>query len=353
MALGLLLLFVAAHPSHAQPLPDSVMIAHFVDVGQASAVLLEFSCGALMIDAGAQDDDDVERLLGYVENFFADRPHLENTLHTLFVTHNHVDHTRALADVADAVNVRTVIEHGKRGGSGDIGDRDVLQIIRDRPNGVNVIDVDQSEVVGGLSNAEIDPLDCAGTDPAVQILWADLEQNPGWPADEFRDKNNHSLVIRLDFGESSFLFTGDLEQPGIEELLHAYEDTDALDVDVYHVGHHGSANATTWDFLEAMDWLEIAVISMGPCNRNVGLFNAYRFGHPRDAIVDMLRTPVTRRRSTPKSVPTAHGVSNFTRRTVRDAIYATGWDGTVKIRATSGGKYRVTVENQDAPAECG
>ena len=34
---------------------DNVMVAHYIDVGQANATLLEFSCGAVLIDAGAQD----------------------------------------------------------------------------------------------------------------------------------------------------------------------------------------------------------------------------------------------------------------------------------------------------------
>jgi hypothetical protein len=39
--------------------------------------------------------------------------------------------------------------------------------------------------------------------------------NPGWSHEDFDNKNNHSIVIRLDFGKASFLFTGDLEKPAI------------------------------------------------------------------------------------------------------------------------------------------
>jgi beta-lactamase superfamily II metal-dependent hydrolase len=39
--------------SFSQMLPENEMRAHYVNVGQANATLLEFSCGAILIDAGA------------------------------------------------------------------------------------------------------------------------------------------------------------------------------------------------------------------------------------------------------------------------------------------------------------
>jgi len=41
------------------------------------------------------------------------------------------------------------------------------------------------------------------------------DDNPGWSYEDFDNKNNHSIVIRVDFGKASFLFTGDLEKPAI------------------------------------------------------------------------------------------------------------------------------------------
>lgn len=349
------MLFACMTPAYAQQISDTLMVAHFIDVGQASSVLLEFSCGAVMIDAGAQDSSDSQALVDYLTRFFDRRTDLNNTIATLFITHNHVDHTRALGDVADAFTITNIIEHGKRGTSAsDPGDRPLTRLIAAQAtNRVNFIDLDQADVAGGFSSSEVDPVSCSGTNPEITVLRADLDQNPGWSNEAYKNKNNHSLVIRLDFGDASFLFTGDLQEEGIAELLHDYDQTTQLDVDVLHVGHHGSHNATTWELVEAVDWPEIAVISMDACNRNVGQFNAYQFGHPRADIIDILRSTVTRRRSSPKTVRIAGGARQFHSFTMRKAIYATGWDGTVTVRATKGGLYRVNVENSSAPTRCG
>lgn len=52
---------------------------------------------------------------------------------------------------------------------------------------------------------------------------------------------------------------------------------------------------------------------------------------------------ITRSR-TPKDVHIAWSTRRFARRRMRDAIFATGWDGTVKVRATAQGSFRVTTE---------
>jgi beta-lactamase superfamily II metal-dependent hydrolase len=62
---------LSALPALSQPAPS--MTAHFIDVGQAHATLLEFSCGAMLIDVGAQDDDHEQALIDYLEQFFARR----------------------------------------------------------------------------------------------------------------------------------------------------------------------------------------------------------------------------------------------------------------------------------------
>ena len=352
VTLGLVIL--SAEPGHGQ-LPDNVMNAHFIDVGQGDATLLEFSCGLVLIDAGGQANSDSDALVQYLRTVFASRPDLSETIETVFITHNHVDHTRSVDEVLAAFTVRHVVENGMRGSSRDPGDATLRRMESDMAAGrltLTHLDVDDADVVAdfGLATVEIDPVECAGTNPTITVLSADLAEDPGWGSSEFRDKNNHSLVIRVDFGAASFLFTGDLEEPAIETLVVFYEDTPMLDADVYQVGHHGSHNGTTWSLLNALVEPRIAVISMGRCDRRAGLFNAFQFGHPRRDVVRMLQAAIRQRRNPSKRVLVADGVRDFRRIRMRDAIYATGWDGTIVIRATSAGDYQVTPGDASEPS---
>ena len=82
------------------------------------------------------------------------------------------------------------------------------------------------------------------------------------------DDNNNSLVLRLSWGQASFLLTGDLQSEG-EAFLLAQEDL-PLPSTVLKISHHGARGATTQRFLEAVQ-PQVAVISVGAGNR---------FGHP-------------------------------------------------------------------------
>src|SRR5688500_9249837 len=105
-----------AGPLHAQPAPS--MTAHFMDVGQGHATLLEFPCGAMLVDAGAADTAFTRRLVDYLHRFFARRTDLNRTLNAVLITHNHIDHTRALRTIVDSFTVERYIDNGFTTGSG-------------------------------------------------------------------------------------------------------------------------------------------------------------------------------------------------------------------------------------------
>jgi len=95
------------------------------------------------------------------------------------------------------------------------------------------------------------------------------------PVEDFTDLNDESLVIRFDYGENSFVFTGDQEIPAEEALLATDPD---LDADVLKMGHHGSSTSTCPAFWEAVS-PEIAVIQCGVDND---------YGHPHREIRALL-----------------------------------------------------------------
>lgn len=104
--------------------------AHFIDVGQGAATLLEFPCAAILVDTGGEKTraasgqpafDSTPELMSYLESFFAQRPDLKNTLHTLVLTHPHIDHTRGVKSVLGHYRVLNAVTNGRTDGSGRYG----------------------------------------------------------------------------------------------------------------------------------------------------------------------------------------------------------------------------------------
>ena len=74
---GLTWLWPSSHAAtRSVELQGPVMKAHFVNVGQANATLLEFPCGVVLVDAGAQDDEHVDGLVDFITSLFDARPAL-------------------------------------------------------------------------------------------------------------------------------------------------------------------------------------------------------------------------------------------------------------------------------------
>ena len=96
---------------------DSIRV-HFINVGQGASTLLEFPCGAVLIDAGAQDKLYKEKLLDYLNAFFSRRKDLHKTLDLVLITHDHIDHDLALKDIVDQFHIKRYIDNGLSNGSG-------------------------------------------------------------------------------------------------------------------------------------------------------------------------------------------------------------------------------------------
>jgi beta-lactamase superfamily II metal-dependent hydrolase len=102
------------------------MSVHFINVGQAESILLEFKTAAILIDAGGEvtgDDRDRDHLIGYLNSFFERRADLKNAsgkgiLYSLIVSHPHIDHTRHLMAVLNNFKVKNFVGGGGTTGSG-------------------------------------------------------------------------------------------------------------------------------------------------------------------------------------------------------------------------------------------
>lgn len=330
------------------------MFAHFVYVGQGAGAILEFPCGVAIVDTGGQyrGHTDGGRLFAdYLDRFFDTHPQFHNTIDVLFTTHPHADHLKGLSYLLDdegvpRYTIRNVVDDGKDRQGSELRQAEFRDAVRRSGGRYEGMSVSAQMRGSGVSDDIIDPIDCgAAGDPSFHVLWggwsASAVRALGGQGRDFNNPNEHSLVLRVDFGASSFLFTGDLEAPGIHDMLAVHgADRSAFDVDVYEVGHHGSANATTSELLAAMT-PRIAIISVGNADDR-GPSTAWDHGHPRDLAIDLLQTDANAVSDT--RAPVRYRVfraeeSDPVETTINRAIYATGWEGDLVLRATSSGHY--------------
>jgi competence protein ComEC len=89
-------------------------------------------------------------------------------------------------------------------------------------------------------------------------------------------RNDSSMVLRLSYGATPFLFTGDIEAQGERAML---ERTSELGAWVIKVPHHGSQTSSTLAFIRAAH-PRVAVISAGYLNR---------FNFPSPSVVQRYR----------------------------------------------------------------
>ena len=195
----------SATPSAATEPAGDTMRVHYLDVGQGAAAIIEFACGAVMVDAGGENADTDNQLLKYLSDFFDRRADLNRKLDAIFITHTHKDHNRALELVVEKFTVKNYVHNGLLNGSGSAYANWMVQHGNDNNRHIKLRPVTEAEIDPlpknkELTDKEIDPVDCAGTDPKIGVLSASRDENPGWPEKEFDNGNNHSLVIRIDFG---------------------------------------------------------------------------------------------------------------------------------------------------------
>jgi competence protein ComEC len=324
------------------------MLVHMIDVGQGAATLVEFPCGAVLIDTGGEQDAEfasTQALTAYLDAFFVERPDLNRTLAALYITHPHIDHTRGVPALLDLVEsgdltIEHVVTNGapiNRGGNHHSGGRQQERLETwARGRGIlTVADADTIAAGAPLTDANVDPVACSGTDPTLGIFWGSLDSAPaGWNSHASTTANNESLVIRIDYGEASMVISGDLEAEAIGAVL-ARHGASVFDVDIVQVGHHGSANATTADWVAATS-PAVVLIAMGDPLREFSM-TAWDHGHPRRGVVETWVAAATELRIGPVQVLVADAQESFSWLAMTTAVYGTGWDGSTVVRATSAG----------------
>ncbi len=257
--------------------PEALSV-HYIDVGQGDAAVMRLPTGeTVLIDAGTNESE--RALLAHLDNLGTE------TIDYAVFSHPHEDHIGGADKILDAYTVEHVILPNAQIASSSY-DR-MLAGISDSGATLHMATVGDTYSVGAATLTVLGPAQSA-----------------------HENLNNASVLLRVDYGEISFLFTGDTEADA-EGLLMQSTDPAMLDADILKVAHHGSETSSSDVFLETVT-PAVAVISCGAYND---------YGHPHKATLDALSD-------------------------IGATVFRTDKEGTVRVY-TDGARYEVHTDHTD------
>ncbi len=215
----------------------------FLDVGQGDAILIETPDGFEMLVDGGRDSS-VLRELSKQRSFF------DRDIDVVVSTHPDLDHVAGLVDVLKRYTVGTILMTTNEGESGAS-----VAFAAAAPN-------EDSQII----LADAGQVFKLGASTTVQVF------SP--TGDESKlESNTASIVLRVVYGNTSFMLTGDAPQEIEDFLVRTYGSQ--LDSDVLKLGHHGSKTSTSDLWLDTVK-PQYAVVSAGLNNR---------YGHPHQDVM--------------------------------------------------------------------
>lgn len=228
--------------------PRDTLSVRFFNIGQGDAVLIESPTHRRILIDGGPNRKVVSELGRALP--FGDR-----RIDLVIETHPDKDHIGGLPEVVKRYKVGLFMHPGVES---DNSIDDTLENEVEKKN-IRTLLARRGMVVN------------LGDGASLEILYPNTSVS-GW------ETNDASVVARLTYGESTFLFTGDAALKSEFDLMNL--DERILDVDVLKVGHHGSRTSTALAFVEVVT-PEYAVISAGKDNT---------YGHPHRQVLDNLKS---------------------------------------------------------------
>lgn len=222
-----------------QPVSGKEMQVHFIDVGQGDSILIQSPSGkTMLIDGGVKGAG--KTVVDYL------REQGVNKLDYVVATHPDADHIGGLIAVLNSISIKHFIDSGKVHTSQTF--EEMLTLVSDKniaysvPEKGDIIDFDKelkTEVIYANENAS--------------------------------DNNDASIVLKITYGEVSFLLTGDAGVSIEKQLLN-----ENIQATVLKAGHHGSNTSSSLAFVQAVK-PEAIVLSYGQDNK---------YGHPHAEVIE-------------------------------------------------------------------
>ena len=214
----------------------------WLGVGQGDAAVIQCGGQSMLIDGGKPEKS------SYIYAWL--QQHGLSYLDVIVATHVDADHIGGLSGALNYASVGTAYCPVTTGTTETF--QSFVKYLAQRGKQITVPTAGETFALGGAQ---------------VQILG---------PLHRAEDSNDNSIVLKVSFGATSFLFTGDAERAEEQDLLNAGVN---LQSTVLKVGHHGSDTSTSYPFLRAVA-PQYAVISVGAGNS---------YGHPTEAVLSRLR----------------------------------------------------------------
>lgn len=251
------------------------LIFDFIDVGQGDSIYIEFPNGKnMLVDCGKYG-----QALSFLES------HNITWLDYMVTTHADFDHIGGCDDIAEEVHIDNYYDNGIE------GDSKTYNSLRN--------------AIGGVYRGELRAYDKLDIDEDVLIAVLNPPDNFG------TDQNENSVVLKMYYGTSSILLTGDCESECENFILE--NERNLVQSGLLKVAHHGSNSSSSDEFLEAVS-PQISIIS-------VGMGNPY--DHPSKDVLERLSY-------------------------ANSSIYRTDLDGNIRVTVEGDGTYMV-VKNIFAP----
>ena len=226
--------------------PEGIMEISYLDVGQGDAAYIRVNDYDILIDAGPKSDSD--KLIKQLEEKNID------DFEIIIATHPHEDHIGGMTLVLEKYDVENFY---------------MPKVTNTTKTFENMMKAVSNE---GLKAKVIKEGTSFNLGEGVKfIAYSPMK-------DSYDDFNDYSPIMKLTYGNNSFIFTGDAEKIVEAEVVKKY--SNELNADVIKFGHHGSSTSSTKEFIQAIS-PKYGIISCGVDNS---------YGHPHREILDIINS---------------------------------------------------------------